>query len=122
MMFDVQEHVERESILDTVMQSSSKVMRPVAMMVDSPNREECGHALTNQHCPHAVPQHAAVQDPEDRQNPRPTQKQFGQHDPAQPSIAMPEGSDMQKDRKQRPEDESAPCRHLGAATFYIAWT
>src|SRR5262249_44691521 len=46
-VLDMPEHVEGHSIFDPVTQRPRNIVGPVAMMMNRPNREECGQALSD---------------------------------------------------------------------------
>jgi len=66
MMFDVTEHIERDTVLDPVAQGSGDVVGAITVMVHRPDREERGQALPDCHSNHVVPKRTAMPDAEDQ--------------------------------------------------------
>src|SRR5208282_3925877 len=119
MMLDVQEHVERDSVLDFVAQCSRDVMGAVAMVMDRPHSEECSQALPDGHGAHVVPERAAVEALEYKRNPNGTQKQLSHDSCTQLAIALSKRCHVQQDGKGGTEQERAPRRHVGVPALDV---
>lgn len=76
MMFNMQEHIERDPVLNAMMQRSGKMVSPIAMVVDSPHGEKGSHALTDQHCAYVILQYPAMQHSEHHRDPYQAQQEF----------------------------------------------
>lgn len=100
-MFNVKEHIECHPILDSVVQGSREIVRPVAMVVDGPHREESSHALAGQHCAYVVLEYTAMQETEHHRDPDRAHQEFAENGHAQLSIPVSQSRDMQKNRKER---------------------
>jgi hypothetical protein len=121
MMFDVQEHVERYSVLDLIPQRSGDVIGAVAVVVHRPHREKRGQTLPHRHRADLIPERVAIQDPEYQDDPRYIQEQLGNDGRAQFLIAMPKCGDMQEDGKDRTEQHGAPSRHVCVPAFHVVF-
>ncbi len=87
-MLNVQEHIKGERILDPATQRPREMMRPVAVVMDSPDREERRHALSDQHGPYMVTQEVAMEHSEYQRDPDRAQQQFSPYGHAQFSVAV----------------------------------
>lgn len=83
-MFDVQKHIEGDQILYPMTQRSGDVMSSVTMMMNAPNCEERGHALTYEHSAHMVAKDATVKHSEHERDPDCVEEQFSCYDCAHP--------------------------------------
>ena len=120
-MLDVQEHVERNSVLDFVAQCSRDVMGAVAMVMHRPHCEECGQALPDGHGAHVVPERAAVEALEYERDPDGTEKQLCSDGRTQLPIAVSKRGHVQQDGKGGTEQERAPRRHVGVPALDVSF-
>ena len=88
MMFDVEEHVVRHEVFQSIAKRPRDDVRSIAVVMDRPNREECGQALADRHRRYMIRQARDSTPDEGRHHHNDGGRQFGQHPPHRAPAAV----------------------------------